>query len=99
MPTISYGTTFGGIPVKSNKNNYEQWCKEMGFGGGLASITTTFEFVFGILYWCKGYDDQAYKWCDVYDGYWKNTTLDGSHQVIKVARIEKLSCMKGIIVI
>ena len=91
MPTISYGSTFGGIPIKHAVNNYAQWCNEMGFTGP-ASVTTGKAFVFGALVWCASYDDTYYKWCDVSDGYWKDTTLDRNSDE---ERIEQLTCLKG----
>lgn len=90
MPTVSYGSSYGGVPVATPGNQYDylQWCKEMGFGGP-ASITTSYESVRGALNWCKGYDDYRYKWCDREDGYWKDETLS---RKMMGERIQALEC-------
>ena len=97
-PTISYGTyelttypTTYGIPVKHDNNDYDQWCREMGFSGP-ASITTISENVIGALFWCYGSDDPEHKWCDVWDKYWKDGTLDYNGEA---ERITSLSCTDG----
>ena len=103
MPTVSYGSTYGGIPVASvkgstfdgrpvasgnYKNDYTQWCLEMGFDGP-ASVTTRYESFNGAVMWCNQFDDSAYKWCDLKDGYWKDKALGLS---MMGDRIQELQC-------
>ena len=97
-PTISYGTydsttypTTYGIPTKHDNNDYDQWCREMGFSGP-ASVTTISENVIGALFWCYGSDDPEHKWCDVWDNYWKDGTLDYDGEA---ERITSLTCTDG----
>ena len=105
MPTISYGDTTGGIPVKENSwwDKSDEWCREMGFHGP-SSIETSYEFVQGIVVWCSGYDATAYKWCDIHHihtsddwgsdlGYWRDSTLDSAGA--KAERITRLTCTVG----
>lgn len=90
-PTISYGTTIGGIPSKHQDNDYDEWCRELGFVGP-ASVGTSSEFIHGALKWCSGYDDPDYKWCDEWDGFWKDSTLDHNRNG---ERITRLTCTQG----
>ena len=85
-PTISYGSTIDGIPTKDQENDYDQWCRELGFEGP-ASIGTKMEFIYGKLVWCSGYDDPDHKWCDEWDGFWKDSTLDYNGNGEKITRL------------
>ena len=91
LPSISYGSTFGGAPVEHGGNDYAQWCREIGFDGP-ASVTSSTEFVNGKLFWCNFYDDRDYHWCDWTDGFWKDSTLDSNGNA---NRIKQLICTKG----
>ena len=91
MPTVSYGSTSGGVPTESGNNRYEDWCKEMGFTGP-ASVITKSETYSGQLFWCIGYDDTNYKWCDWKDFYWKDASLGYSGTT---TRIKELTCRAG----
>ena len=93
MPTISYGSTFGGTPVQYDANDYAEWCREIGFNGP-ASVNTSSEIVNGALFWCRGYDEQDHKWCDYHDGHWRDATL-GYNSNAKFNKIQKLTCSTG----
>ena len=99
MPTVSYGSTLGGIPEGSSYHEqypiYEQWCKEIGFiGPASIQINSSYESVKNALYWCNTFDDDVWKWCDQQDGYWKNSTLDFKGNS-PGKRILQLSCTIG----
>ena len=91
MPTVSYGSTSGGVPTLNDRIVYEDWCKEMGFTGD-AFVDTKSETYSGQLFWCSGYDDPNYKWCDWADGYWKDAPLNKSGAY---KRIKELTCLTG----
>ena len=63
-PTVTWGKHTG-IPHQHSSNNYDTYCKSLGFAGfvtgsdkyGTRSCDT------GALFWCKGYDfRQGYHW-------------------------------------
>ena len=94
MPRISYGETNVGVPYKQNQSSiYDEWCQEIGpYSFGTILSTQRIELIKGALYWCSGFDDDAYKWCDSSDGYWKDDTLYGE---VSAERIVRLTCFKG----
>ena len=101
IPSISYGSTFGGVPTTASdlSPKYDntitlQWCKELGFVGTGTVITSPDDLIDGGVFWGKGFDDTNYKWCDVDDGFWKNTTL-GVGVKNNLERIQQLTCSNG----
>ena len=78
-PVISYGSVDGGIPLEDFRNNYDEWCKEMGFDSHIGSIQTQIERISlpqGWLFGCAGYDAPTWHWCDWGDGDWYNQRLN-----------------------
>ena len=85
-PTIRYGSTIGGNPYKHGNNNILNWCLQL-FPTSIKGIATynnhnswyskpNYSTTAGALFWCNGYDENNYHWCDWQDGKWKDSTLD-----------------------
>ena len=77
-PSIKYGYNTGGYVYNNQNNNaYKQWCQQLFPTSNIISSSVTFsqtkpyDYV-GALYWCKGFDENSWHWCDMYDGYWYN---------------------------
>ena len=86
-PTIRYGSTIGGHPVKHKLNDIDDWCRQL-FpttikGQGIATYSTNYHIlVKGALFWCPTYyttfDEKNAHWCDWVDGYWKDSALNSN---------------------
>ena len=69
MPTIFYGYTFIGVPIKQepySHSDYTKWCKELGFDGAASDPIATIPVhtkVNKALHWCDN------KWCQAGDTY------------------------------
>ena len=79
----SYRKT-GGYPVNNGNNQcrnnycYKQWCQQLFPKKTIISSSVTYDAYnkpsnyMGALYWCYGYDENSWHWCDLTDGYWYN---------------------------
>ena len=83
-PTIRYGSTTGGSPVKRGGNDIAGWCQQLfptSIYGGTATYIKARYYKPG-LFWCHGgvwgHDEINPHWCDCQDGYWKDSTIDGT---------------------
>ena len=57
-PTIRYGSTIGGHPVKHKLNDIDDWCRQLFPTSikGIATYSTNYHiFVKGALFWCPTY--------------------------------------------
>ena len=84
LPEIRYGSTVGGRPVNRifYSNHILQWCKQLfptsTRGTATYSSSKKLNIGKGSLFWCNGYDESGYHWCDNNDGRWKDSSLDYS---------------------
>ena len=51
----------------------------------------------GTVYWCRFYDDSNFHWCDVQDGYWRDSPLDSTPYATYVTNdgtqvVDSLTC-------
>ena len=80
-PTIKYGSTTGGSPGKHPFNNIAAWCQQL-FPNSIYGGTVTYIYQgrksYGTLLWCSRFDEINPHWCDCLDGYWKDSTIDGT---------------------
>ena len=77
----SYRKT-GGYPINNGNNKlplyYKQWCQQLFPKKTIISSSVTYDAYnkpsnyMGALYWCYGYDENSWHWCDLTDGYWYN---------------------------
>ena len=83
-PTIRYGSTIGGHPVKHKLNDIDDWCRQLFPTSikGIATYDTKLTFVTGAVFWCsryhKTFDEKNAHWCDWLDGYWKDSALNSN---------------------
>ena len=90
-PIIFYGGMENyGIPCNHANNDYDRWCREIGYPG-FGSVLKENGFYTGALKWCS---ENAYKWCDWMGGHLEGTALDKT-EAIENERIERLICSKG----
>ena len=80
-PEVRYGTVSGGIP--GQLNGHQRWCEQIfesavGIRSDVAYGSRDCSSPKGRLFWCAGFDETGYKWCDWSDGYWKDQSL-GTH--------------------
>ena len=94
-PTIRYGNVPGGVPAKHANNDYLAWCKQVGCNGYVANSVAfgqrSYAAPAGKLFWCSGYDEPAWKWCDWQDGTWYNQRLD-YHPQLDMEAITSITC-------
>jgi hypothetical protein len=77
-PEVRYGTTTGGVPYQIASNDYEQWCKQLGFDGFAGDVTYGERGCEegGRVLWCDTFDEEGPHWCDWQDGYWLDSDLN-----------------------
>ena len=84
-PVISYGSVSGGVPTDIGED-YITWCQEMGFSGHIGNVETRMERIsspYGWVFGCSHADSSSWHWCDGYDGYWLNQSLDYQGKTIE----------------
>ena len=94
-PTIKYGYTTGGYPVKHHTNNYQQWCQQLFTTRKIISSSVTYTNTYptnfiGALFWCTNYEQSEPHWCDWLDGNWRNQRL-GPYKYLPI--INSLTCV------
>ena len=80
-PAISEGSTIGGAPFANEHDNYDQWCREIGFSPP-ASVKTSRT--------SSDLNDPGFVWSS--DGYWTDTSFN-IHRDLD--RITSLICKNG----
>ena len=66
----------GGYPVNNGNNKYKQWCQQLFPKKTIISSSVTYDAYnkpsnwAGALYWCYGYEEKNWHWCDLTDNYW-----------------------------
>ena len=93
MPSIFDGTREG-IPYEHPNNDYNQWCREIGFPSFGSVVTLPMENLSEALKWCSGYDGNADQWCEWDDGYRRNATSSNTKDT-KPNKINRLACSMG----
>lgn len=91
-PEIRYGNTEGGIPRQHAGNDYSAWCQQLGFSTFLDVQIgpRSCNAPQGGLFWCVGYDEDGWHWCDWNDGVWHNQQLD--HHDCDSTQILSITC-------
>ena len=80
-PTISEGSTIGGAPFANEHDNYDQWCREIGFSPP-ASVRT--------ISVSNNLNDHGLVWSS--DGYWTDTDINTYRNLDQITR---LICKNG----
>merc|ERR1739847_171618 len=92
----TWGKHTGGVPHKHSNNNYDAYCKSLGFGSFVTGSDKygTVRCNKGALFWCKGYDfSQGWHWCDWSDGKWKTNGLH--YKCLDNKALVQFSCKDG----
>ena len=81
-PSISDGSTIGGAPFANEHDNYDQWCREIGFSPPASVRTSSVS---------SNLNDHGLVWSS--DGYWTDTDIISTYR--NLDQITRLICKNG----
>ncbi|MFT4625154.1 MAG: hypothetical protein ACI8PZ_003820 [Myxococcota bacterium] len=93
-PEIRYGFVEGGIPSSHGGNDYDEWCRQLGFSGLAATALgpRACDAPQGKVFGCTTYDELTWHWCDWSDGFWFDEALDSPG--CAGSEVTEISCVR-----